>query len=477
MSGAGRIIVVGGGISGLATAYWLDRAGIDVQVLEQDVEPGGTIRTVREGEWLIETGPNTALETTPLLGEMFDDLGIAGQRVYANPSSDKRYILRSGRLRALPMSAGTFIASTLWSWPAKLRLLKEPFIGRGVKEESVAEFVQRRLGREFLDYAINPFVAGVYAGNPEQLSVRAAFPKLYALEEKYGGLVRGMVLGRRERRKREERAKDRARLFSFVGGMQTFPEALATRLGTRLRLASKVTSIVRSPASGGEGAGGFLVSMEKGGRASTEEARAVVLSVPAFAAAGLVRPTSRSLATMLEDIYYPPVAEIYLGFREDQFRRSLDGFGFLVPSKEQRSILGTIWSTSLFPARAPRGHVALTTFVGGARQPDVMNKDDAELVAVVTGEVRSIMGGTGEPVFSRVTRWQRAIPQYNLGYSRVSDAMNTFETELPGFFLCSNFRGGIAVGDCVMNAKSTAERVRRMLFVDAEAPGSMKGAG
>ena len=194
MSERPDVVIVGAGISGLTAAYYLARAGVRVVVLDPGDAPGGTMRTVRDGPWLVETGPTSALETTPLFGEMFEGLGITAERLYADPASDRRYILRNARLHPLPMSPGAFLASSLWSVRGKLRLLKEPFVGRARAEETIAEFVTRRLGQEFLDYAINPFVAGVYAGDPSRLSVRAAFPKLYALEERYGGLVRGMVL-------------------------------------------------------------------------------------------------------------------------------------------------------------------------------------------------------------------------------------------------------------------------------------------
>src|ERR1041385_860379 len=238
------IAVIGAGISGLCAAYWLNQKGMNVIVLERDSSAGGTMKTIRENGWLVETGPNSTLETTPLLSQLFDELGITDQRIYANEASNRRYILRNGKLHPLPMSTGAFLRSKLWSLPGKLRLMKEPFIGKVNKEESIAEFVERRLGREFLDYAINPFVAGVYAGSPEQLSVQAAFPKLYALEEKYGGLIRGMIRSRKERKARKEVAKDRAKMFSFIEGMQTFPNAIAARLGDSVELNCTVERIV-----------------------------------------------------------------------------------------------------------------------------------------------------------------------------------------------------------------------------------------
>lgn len=450
-----RLIVIGAGISGLTSAFWAQRAGWDVAVLEATSVPGGTMRTVHENGWLVETGPNSALETTPILGEMFSLLGIEGERRYASDASNKRYVLREGRLHPIPMSPGAFLAARLWSTRGKLRLLKEPLIGRGTKEETVAEFVERRLGRELLDYGINPFVAGVYAGNPEQLSVRSAFPKLYALEEKYGGLIKGMIKGARERRGRAEVAKDRARMFSFAKGMQTFPEALARSLGAKLFYNAPVRSIeVLKPT--GTAAPRFRATTMDG---MSIEGDAVVLGVPAYAASDLLRPLVPALAVMLERVYYPPVAEVFLGIHRTQCGRPLDGFGYLIPEREKRQILGTIWSSVIFAGRAPANHVALTTFVGGSRQPELLDLDDAQLQKLVLGELGKIMNVSGAPVFSRIYRWERAIPQYTIGYQNTVDAIERLEREIPGLFICSNYRGGIAVGDCIMNGKKTAGRL------------------
>lgn len=452
-------IVIGGGISGLTAAWWLQRAGIDVTILERESRAGGTMRTMHEKGWLIETGPNSSLETTPLFSEMFKELGILDQRVYADGKANKRYILRNGNLHPLPMSPGAFFSSSLWSTAGKLRLLKEPFVGRAEKEETIAEFVERRLGREFLDYAINPFVAGVYAGSPEQLSVRAAFPKLYALEEKYGGLIKGMIRGAKERKKRAEKAKDRAQMFSFISGMETFPKAIASSLGNRVRTNVNVVKIERRS--------GYFVTFKDSSGTMTMGADAVIIATPSEAAASLAGMLAPALAPVLSGIHYPPVAEVFLGFKENQIRRPLDGFGFLVPGKEQRKILGTIWSSVLFQGRAPEGHVALTTFVGGSRQPELCGQDDKRLTETVVGELQRIMNVTGDPVFTKIIRWEKAIPQYNLGYLDVVQKIESCEKEYPGLFFCSNFRGGIAVGDCVMNGKKTADRLLELAGISS----------
>ena len=451
------VIVVGAGISGLSTAYFLDRAGSDVTLLELEAVSGGTMQTVREDGWLVETGPTSSLETTPLLREMVKELGIGDEWVYADASADKRYILRGGKLHPLPMTPLAFLVSGLWGGRAKLRLLGEPIGGRAPAEESVAQFVTRRLGKEFLDYAIDPFVSGVYAGDPARLSVRAAFPKLYALEEKYGGLMKGMILGAGERRQRAEKAKDKARMFSFRGGMQTFPRAIARRLGAKIRYGCDVVAVER----GADGR--FRILLGRGGGGIPAESDVVVLAVPAYAAELLIRHFSPAASDALRRISYPPVAEVFLGYRAEDMGRALDGFGYLVPAKEGRSILGTIWSSSLFPGRAPEGHVALTTFVGGSRQPQIARKNEEDLIRLVTSELRALMNVRGDPVYARVSRWERAIPQYNLGHQELMTTVDGLETDMPGLFFCSNFRGGIAVGDCVMNGEKTARRILETL--------------
>jgi oxygen-dependent protoporphyrinogen oxidase len=451
-----RVVIIGAGISGLTTAYWLNQKGVEITVIEKDSEAGGTMKTINENGWLVESGPNSALETTPLFNQLFTDLGILDERIYANEASNKRYILRDNILHPLPMSLPALLKSRLWSWKGKIRLLKEPFIGRANKEESIAEFVERRLGKEFLDYAINPFVAGVYAGNPEGLSVRSAFPKLYALEEKYGGLIKGMIKGRKERKHRAEKAKDTAKMFSFKDGMQTLPKALAKVLGEKIRLNADVINTI--PTNVGDRRI-FVTTYIQNDEKKSIESDAVIFSVPSYTASKIIQSLDTEFSTALGSIYYPPVAEIVLGYRKEQIIRVLDGFGYLIPAKEKRKILGTIWSSTLYPNRTPDGCESFTTFIGGSRNPELMKNDDDALLQITNSEVKSIVGINGEPVYKKLIRWDKAIPQYKLGYSKVLETMEKFELNFPGAFICSNFRGGIAVGDCVMSAGRNAKNI------------------
>ncbi len=460
MNESHQVIILGAGITGLTVAHHLNRNGMDVKVLEKEDHTGGTMTTVHKDGWVIERGPNSGLETTPLLQELFNEVGIMDKLLYANSYSDKRYILRKGRLNPIPMGPASFISTRLWSASGKLRIFIEPFIGRANKEESIAEFVDRRLGKEILDYAINPFVAGVFAGDPSKLSVRAAFPKLYALEEKYGGLIKGTFMGARERKKRKEKAKDRSRQFSFTGGMQDLPDAIAAGLGNRIRCNVKILSVKKNPNTAGRK---YIIETSSDNIQTHYESDYIIFAIPSYAASGLLKDLDNSISMQLNSIYYPPVAEVFLGYQTEQVGYKLDGFGFLVPEKEKRKILGTIWSSTIFNGRSPEGHEGFTTFVGGSRQPEMAALPDDELLSTVRGELEELMNVHGDPVISFINRWERAIPQYQLGHLEIIKQIEEFENRYPGLILGGNYRGGISVSDCIISAKGISERVKSLL--------------
>jgi oxygen-dependent protoporphyrinogen oxidase len=453
MTGGGRTAVIGAGISGLAAAYWLGRAGHEVTVFESASRTGGTIVTEQSDGFLIDLGPNSTLETSETLKQLVRDLDIEDQKLYGNEISNNRYILKNGELVALPMSPPKFLRSKLFSTRAKLRLLREPFLkpSRG-DDISLADLVRYRLGQEFLDYAINPFVSGVYAGDPERLSAPAAFPKLYALEQKYGSFIKGAIRGARERKKSKDVARDRARLFSFAGGMEVFPQALERALGGPVHLGSSVTAITPRD-------GGYIVAVDGGPLAGENAFDRVVLSVPADSLGSILEDVTPRRAARFSGIHYPPVAVVFTGFRTEDVKRDLDGFGFLVPAVEKRRILGSIWSSTVFPGRAPDGCCAITTFVGGTRQPDEVALDDDGLLNLVQEEIGDIVGLGGAPVLTRIKRWRRAIPQYSPGYGAIQKMFDEIEDEFPGLFFAGNFRSGISVGDSVVCAHNTVQKM------------------
>lgn len=450
------VIVVGAGLSGLVAAYRLQRAGVEVHVIEAAARPGGVIGSVRHGQSgvLFERGPNSGMDTSPAINALLDDLGIRALRVDASAVSSRRYVVRDGRLMALPMSPGAFLATSLFSGAAKLRLCAEPFIRRAPPdvEETIAQFVQRRLGREFLDYAIEPFVAGIYAGDPQRLSVPAAFPKLHALEQRYGSLIGGAIRGARERRRSAERGKNAAASFSFRDGMQTLTDALAAAL-RRVDYGTRAMRVAR------ESDGSYRLDVQAADRTEIRRAGAVVLAVPAHAAAELVREMVPKAAEALAAIPYAPVGVVISAYRRADVAHPLDGFGFLAPAVERPGVLGTLFSSSMFEHRADADTVLFTSFVGGLRNPALVEAPDDVLRQAAGRELERLVGARGTPALSEVIRWPRAIPQYALGHLQRIAVLEQAERDFAGLYFRANYRGGVSISDCIGSGIATADAV------------------
>lgn len=445
------VCVIGAGISGLTVAHRLSASGIAVRVLERASGPGGVIASRRDGERLVEGGPNSAMGSTGALTALISELGLDGERVTANPAASRRFILRDGVLVPIPTSPPAAIRSPLLSARGKLRLLREPFIRRAPEgaNESVGAFVRRRLGDEAEAYGVNPFVAGVFAGDPDLLEMRSAFPRLQAMETRAGSLVRAQITGLRQRKRSGTPRPPRAGMFSFRDGMQTLTDALARSVDVTAD--ATVTSVTRAP-------DGYRVSFIGPEGELALDTRAVVVATDADSARRIVRGLAPEIDVPLREIPYAPVAIVTSEYRRDDVRHPLDGFGFLIPAREDRRILGTIFSSTLFPHRASGGHALLTTFVGGMRRPPDAALPDDELRGLVAAELRDLLGA-GAPVDVTVTRRPRAIPQYTMGHEARIERITAVEARYPGLHLCANYRGGISVGDCVASAEATAAAV------------------
>ncbi len=441
------IAILGGGITGLTAAWHLQRAGAPVVVFEALPTPGGAIGSTRHDGWLQEAGPNSLLEGSTEVATFIDAIGLGSRRLYAADSAKNRYVVRGGKLVPMPASPVGFLKTKLFSFRAKLGLLGEPFRARSAADgaESVAQFVERRLGREFLDYAVNPFVGGVYAGDPRQLSVRYAFPKLHALEQEHGSLLRGAL------KRRNTSGGPKGRIFSFPEGLAELPRALAKSLGGSMRLSSRVNAIRRTE-------GHWAVDTECRGENRTGKFSAVICALPADALTSLrfEGVTGAERLAALREIPHPAVVSIFTGFRREDVAHPLDGFGLLVPEVEQRRILGSLFSSTLFPGRAPPGHVAITTFIGGVRSPQLAQLDDAALKQVVREELGELLGVRGDPAFFNVRRWPRAIPQYTLGYARFKAIFEAVESSAPGLYIGGNARDGISLANCIASGRRLA---------------------
>ena len=455
-----KVTILGAGISGLATAYWLRKQGVQVQVLESRSEAGGSMQSQRRDGFLIDYGPNSGLDTTPLIGQLVEELGLQDQVLFANQQAKKRYILQDGMLKALPTSPFAFLGTSLFSTTAKLRLLKEPFIGKTDpgQDISIADFVRHRLGAEFLDNAIDPFISGIYAGDPEKLSVRTALPRLYALEEKYGSLIKGAISGAKDRKKNPEKSKQSAQQFSFKEGMQTLPNALAASMKGAVQYGCQVNQISREGDQ-------YRVVYQQDGQENTISTPLLLSTIPAYRLSGSVRAMDEQLSSHLDQLYYPPVMVMYLVFRRIAIQQPLDGFGFLIPGQEGRAFLGAIWSSVIFPHRTDDQHAAFTVFVGGSRNRDLLEHDLEARQQKVIQEFKQIMKipQDEEPVLMDRKVWPRAIPQYNIGYDEHEAYFQAFEEANPGFFLGGNFRGGISVSDCIKNSGIQSERILKYI--------------
>ena len=449
------VAVIGGGITGLTAALRLHRAGVPVTVYEASNRVGGVIQTTGRDGFLAEHGPNTLLETSPAVGVLVRDLQLESQRLYSDPAAKNRYVLRGGVPTPVPDTAAGMFTTRLFSAGAKLRLLTEPLVRRAAPEveESVAEFVLRRLGREFLDYAINPMIAGIYAGDPARLSVTHAFPKLHATEQRYGSLILGQILGARERRNSKEVSKQSAPKFSFRDGLQTLINALHHELHSAVWLRSAVKALRQTD-------DGWRVTIVQDGLETEREHSAVLLAAPAFKLADIAVRGDRDLSLEpLREILYAPAASLVLGFRRQDVTHPLDGFGVLVPAVERRNILGAIFSSSLFPHRAPAGHVTISCYMGGLRQPELATRDTASAVALAVDDLRLMLGVRGQPVFTHHTVFPKAIPQYEVGFGRFRNWMNQLEADAPGLFLAGHFRDGISLSDSIVSGERAAERL------------------
>ncbi len=447
-----KIAIIGTGISGLSIAWLLEKEGYKVEMYDKNPIAGGVTNTKYNNDFVMDFGPNSALETTPLIAEVAEAIGMKEEMVYPNEVADKRYILKNNELYPLPTKPNDFLKSKLFSGKAKLRLMMELFVGKSKDGyyQSIADFVKRRLGKEFLEYAIDPFVSGVFAGDPHRLSVKSAFPKLYRLEEKYGGIFKGVVLGMRERKKRKEKSKSHAKMFSFKRGMRSFPLKLADSLNAKIHHESLINKVEKAD-------GKYIISTEDG-KSSTADV--VISTAGAYAAARFLGHLSSNVEQHLNAIYYPPVIVLYVNYKKADIKKALDGFGFLIPSLEKKTFLGAIWSSTLFENRAADDEAAFTIFIGGAKKPELLDGDADKLIEKVLGEFEEIMSITDKPTFKQHKHWKKAIPQYNLGHVEHDRAFEEFEKEYPGLFLAGNYRGGISFGDCFKNAEIVKDRAK-----------------
>jgi oxygen-dependent protoporphyrinogen oxidase len=459
-----RVVIVGGGISGLALAFRLQQRRPDAEVvlLEQEPRLGGKIDTAHRDGFCIEAGPNGFLDTNPAAYDLCRELGLADRLVAGSDAAARnRFLLLHGRLRRLPDSLVSFIASDVLSWPAKVALLAERFRPRrrGGGDESVRAFARRRAGREVADTLVDAVVTGIHAGDPELLSLRAAFPRLAELERDYGSVLVGMARAGRRRRIEAAAAgrplgRRAAQMWSFREGLRVLIDTLADRLRVPPRLGVTAEGVRRDEA------GRWVVHVEFGDPFAAD---AVVLTCPAYRQAALLGGIDSELAREVAAIAYNRIAVVGLGYRVVDVRHRLDGFGYLSRQRDRRDVLGVQWCSSIFPERAPPGMVLLRALCGGWNRADVVDWDDERLAAAVQAELAGVLGIRATPALCHIVRWDHALPQYHVGHL---DHVRRIEEGLgrhPGLFLGGNAYGGVGLNDCVARAAALAEQVVRTL--------------
>lgn len=459
-----RVAIIGGGISGLAALHFLrsrHRDRIQVTLFEKENRLGGTIGSDHRDGFISDWGPNGFLDRVPLTLQMVSDLNANHLLTPAVSASGKRFIYAHARLNEVFPSPVKFLSSPLLSPKGRLRLVMEPFIRTRQDwedDESVFDFAVRRIGREAAETLIDPMVSGIYGGASYQLSLAACFPIMVEMEKEYGSLVKAMI-GRRRKAKKMGKpnaagpAGPSGRLTSFKGGLYSIILRLQEEYSKWICLNRSVTKIV--PVSGA-----YRV---KFANHPDEECDAVICATPAYAAAEVLTSLENSLSEVLASIPYVPITVVCLGYNRGDVGHDLDGFGFIVPRREGKRLLGTIWTSSIFPEQAPTGMVQLRTMVGGATDPEAVNLTDETLTELIKDELQSILGLTGQPIYVKIFKYRHGIPQFVIGHSQRMEIIDAVLQKYPHMYLTGNAYEGVGLNDCVLRSEKTVTRLVREL--------------
>lgn len=468
-----RVVIIGGGIAGLAAAYSLREHSdvpFEIRILERKDRLGGNIRTERVNGFLIEGGPDCFLSEKPWAMELCKRVGLGDELLLTNEQNRKTFVLSRGKLHVLPEGVILMVptkilplaTSSLISIPGKIRMALELFVPKrkGQGDESLGDFVRRRLGTEALEKIAEPLVAGVHAGDPETMSVRASFPKFVQLEEDYGSLIKGML-------KKMELLKSTHKGAAPAGPPKkkiTMFMTLKSGLGTLIEtLQEKVSSSKDTSVSTGVSVSGverkgdaYEIALEGGERLSAD---AVVIAAPAYAAASLVKGFDGALAEKLLTIPYVSTATVSIAFRKKDIKHPMNGFGFVVPKVEKRKIMAATWTSVKFSHRAPEDSVLIRCFVGGSKDTSLLGASDEEMVKTVRQELKDIMGIEAEPVLSRVFRWMNSMPQYTIGHEERINWIDERVAKYPGFYLVGSAYHGIGISDSIRYGEIVAKKV------------------
>lgn len=469
MSVTQQVIVIGAGLTGLTCAFRLQQSGIRVLVLEASDSPGGLIGTFEKNGFLFEAGPQCP-RFAPALWGLVRDLGLEGEFVPGDTRLP-RYLLKNGKLHKAPFSPIDFLATKLVGAGSKYRLLTEALRGSRppAGEESLAVFVRRKFDEEVLAYLVEPFISTIFAGDTEQIGVASAFPFLARWEREHGSVLRGAI---RERKRNAPAASQPASALkgtgrklavtdalpamgSFRRGLGTLPKALAQKLGDSIRFRAKVETINARMAAGGMDSA-WRLRLSNGEEITST---GLVLTAPAYEAARLLGTTAPTLSAKLSELYYAPMVVVSSGYDRTQVRNPLHGFGLMIPRREKLNTFFNVWNSSVIGGRAPQGKVLLTSFAGGATNPEFVRLEEKAISQILEAEVAAVLGIEGPPVERLVWKIPKALPQFNLGHAQTAAAIREEVTELPGLYLAGNYLEGRSLGDCAEIGSRTANEV------------------
>lgn len=441
-------LVIGGGISGLASAWHIAASGSSVEVWEAADHTGGKILTENNDGYITEQAASMVLNFRPEVSDFLQQSGLDSYKLLRTPTS-KRYLINQGELQELPMKMGGMLASPLWSLRGKLRLALEPFIlSRAAENESVADFIRRRLGNEMLDKALSAYISGTLASDPEQADARSVLPHLTALERRYGSLTAGVFARRIINKKRASITEG----FSFRGGMSTLVGELSQQLGGNLKTGYKIVNIE-------PGANGWYVTAQTALGERNCHTQNLILSTPAMTAAKLLKPHNPELSELLNSVNYAPVSVVHLAYEKSDIIHQTDGTGFLTPWHEKLKLNGSMWMHSLFENRAPHGQSLLSNYLGGARFPQIARLPEQQKIELANRELKGLLGIRSDPVWSRVNHHSQALPLYHGQYTRHQQAIAAALASSPSLHLQANYLGGVSVRDRILCARELARQL------------------
>lgn len=451
-------LVLGGGISGLVTAYKLNKAGNNVLLVEKNLNCGGSIETFIVDGNIYEYGAHSIILVSSTINSLIEELNIEDSVLIAGENSYKKFILKDNSLYYVFLHPDSILNSPIFSFRTKLKFFLEKFLPRSKDDYgiTVESYIKKRLGNEFLRYFMEPVASEVYAGDVSRLSIKAAYPKIFALEKEYGSLVTGMKESLKKINSGELKPSGSGKLISFKDGMSFLTKTLVRKLDGKIQNLSEVIEISKTQ-------NGYSVTVNNAGETKVFYAKSVISTIQAYKLAEVNSFFPADLIKTLNAVNYASIVSVNLSFKKNDVRRLLEGYGILTTASEKKPFRTVIYSSELFPDKYNPGTTVFTIYSGGINNPEILDLDDEEIFESFISELKNIMDIKADPLLKGIRKMKRALPQYETGYGEMDKSIVNFETLNPGFYIAGNFRGGISTGDSIKNATESAIKIDKYL--------------